>query len=219
MRVFSELNAPIVGFLFGSGLATFVHCRLTLRGWGAFRRVPVTWALSAAILYVTTRDGRTDLLIPIVVLTFFAPTLIAEKAIRYRWVKAKVDPRYSAGLCCALFLAAAGIYAVLSYDFMPTNEHVPRQFRNLQTTFWWILLLFLPPLISFMPSRYFLGYTLIGVAYAASGFLVHGTYFSVIGFVLGIAVLGSPFGVLGATLEFLPIPEPQPKANAKRKTD
>ena len=222
MRVFSELNAPIVGFLFGSGLATFVHCRLTLRGWGTFRRLLITWALSASVLYVTTVRLHGDYLIPLVVFTFFAPTLIAEKVVRYRWFKAKVDPRYPAGLCCGLFLAAAGIYAALSYDFMPANEHVPRQFRNLQTTFWWILLLFLPPLISFMPSRYFLGYTFIGVAYAAmaSGFFMHGsTQYSVIDFVLSIVVLGSPFGVLGAALDFLPIPEPHPKANANRKTN
>lgn len=210
MRVFSELHAPIVGFMLGSGLATFVHCRLTLRGWGTLRRFPITWALSAAILYLPTLHLRADLLIPIVVLTLVVPALVAEKAVRYRWFKATVDPRYPAGLCCGLFLAAAGIYAALSHDFIPTSEQVPRQFRNLQTTFHWILVVFLPPLIAFVPSRYFLAYMLIGVCYAVPQAAMYPSYLShvsAIDCLLAVAIYRTPFGVLGVLLEFLPLPD------------
>lgn len=217
MRVFSELHAPIVGFLLGSGLATFVHCRLTLRGWGAFRRVPVTWALSASILYVTTLHFRADLLAPIGVLTFFVPTLVAEKAVRYRWFKEEVDPRYPAGLCSGLFLAAAGIYSALTYDFIPTDVSVPQKFRNLQTTFSWILVVFLPPLMAFLPSRYFLAYMSIGACYAVTQSVAYTGYpphISSIYCLLAVAVYGTPFGVLGTLLEYLPLPDSPPKTES-----
>ncbi len=210
IRFLGDLLGPIIGLLLSSGVATFIHLRLTLRGWGIIRRVPITWALSAVILYLTTRHFREDLSIPIIVLTFFVPTLVAEKAVRYRWFKAKVDPRYPAGLCCGLFLTAAGIYAALSYDFIPTDERVPQQFKNLQTTFNFALLIFLPPLIAFLPSRYFLTYMLIGVCYAACAALYPPGYYrhnSAVDYLLAVAVYGTPFGILGTLLEFLPLPD------------
>jgi hypothetical protein len=107
MRFFVEFLALIIAFFLSSGLATFIHCRLTLRGWGTFRRLPITWALSAASLYVTTILFHNilfheDLLIQIAVLTFFAPTLIAEKAVRYTWFKTNVDPLDFAAACLSL---------------------------------------------------------------------------------------------------------------------
>ena len=205
MRFFVELLAPIIAFFLSSALATFTHCRLTLRGWGTFRRVVVTWAVSAASLYVTTLHFHEDLLFQIAVLTFFGPTLIAEKAVRYPWFKENVDPRYPIGLCCGLFVAAAGIYLALSYDFIPTNEYVPQQFRNLQMTFWTIVVLFIPLLVACVPSRNFLPYAILGLvipllpiqSLPLSSFTDH---------LLAFVAATIPFGVFGAALELLPIP-------------
>jgi hypothetical protein len=159
-----------------------------------------------------------DLLIQIAVLTFFAPTLIAEKAVRYTWFKTNVDPRYPAGLCCGLFVAAAGIYLALSYDFTPTNEYAPQQFQNLQMMFWAIVVLFIPLLVACVPSRYFLPYALLGLVIplvpiqtlSLSSFTDH---------LLAFVAATIPFGVFGIALELLPIPDSLPGTRSHSKSN
>ena len=226
--MYARLYAPIVSFLLIAGLGTVIHCRLAVRGWGTFFRVTVVWGISAMLLLATFHKlpelhgltNRSPLIV--VLISVVAVTVTTEKAVRFSWFRANVKLRYQLGICCGLLLAASYIYEALSCTFIPNDNHVPRQFWEVQSACYGVVALLVPAVFLFIPSRYLLGYLLIGFLYLVTlaptyPWFLHPspTRLEIANHLLHrMAMHVTPFGLLGAALEFLPIPESSPQTNA-----
>lgn len=102
--------------------------------------------------------GRyTNLLGPLVVATGIAPLLVSEKAIHYRWFVNRIPLAAEIAVVAVLFFVAAIVYRYLSSEFRVEAFFAAR--RALTPWVIWSSV----ALVIWIPSRYFLPYSAIGL--------------------------------------------------------